>query len=94
VQQWLREPLLHFLLMGAALFAVYHWRNPTATNSDTSNRIELTNDDIRQLETGWTAQWQRPPNPEEMRKLVEEKVREEILYREGLALGWIGATRS
>jgi peptidyl-prolyl cis-trans isomerase C len=35
----------------------------------------------------WTSQWQRPPTPEEMRGLVESKVREEILYREALALG-------
>ena len=82
-----------FLLIGAALFAIYHWRNP-AVNSDTSRRIELTNDDIRQLEISWTAQWQRPPTPEEMRNLVEDKVRQEILYREGLALGLIEATRS
>ena len=86
-RRWAREPLLHFLLIGAALFVIYHWLNPTATNSDTSRRIELTNDDIRQLEISWTAQWQRPPTPEEMRNLVEDKVRQEILYREGLALG-------
>ena len=87
IRRWAREPLLHFLVIGAALFVIYHWLNPTATNSDTSRRIELTNDDIRQLEISWTAQWQRPPTPEEMRNLVEDKVRQEILYREGLALG-------
>ena len=76
-----------FYVIGAALFVIYHWLNPTAANSDTSRRIELTNDDIRQLEISWTAQWQRPPTPEEMRNLVEDKVRQEILYREGLALG-------
>src|SRR6478609_11930193 len=86
-RRWAREPLLHFLLIGAALFVIYHWLNPTATNSDTSRRIELTNDDIRQLEISWTAQWQRPPTPEEMRNLVEDKVHQEILYREALALG-------
>jgi peptidyl-prolyl cis-trans isomerase C len=85
--RWAREPLLHFLLIGATLFVIYHWLNPTATNSDTSRRIELTSDDIRQLEISWTTQWQRPPTPEEMRNLVEDKVRQEILYREGLALG-------
>ena len=87
IRRWAREPLLHFLVIGAALFVIYHWLNPTAANSDTSRRIELTNDDIRQLEISWTAQWQRPPTPEEMRNLVEDKVRQEILYREGLALG-------
>jgi parvulin-like peptidyl-prolyl isomerase len=87
IRRWAREPLLHFLLIGAALFVIYYWRNPTAANSDTSRRIELTNDDIRQIEISWTAQWQRPPTSEEIRNLVEDKVRQEILYREGLALG-------
>ena len=87
-KRWLREPLLHFLLIGTALFAIYHWRNPTATNSENSRKIELTSDDIRQLEVSWRAQWQRPPTAEEMGKLVEERVREEILYREAIALGF------
>ena len=87
LKRWMREPLLHFLLIGVAFFAFYRWLNPTSLNTDTSRRIELTNDDIRQLEISWTAQWQRPPTPDEMRNLVEDKVREEILYREGLALG-------
>jgi hypothetical protein len=83
----MREPLLHFLLIGVAFFALYRWLNPTSLNTDTSRRIELTNDDIRQLEISWAAQWQRPPTPDEMHNLVEDKVREEVLYREGLALG-------
>ena len=60
IRRWAREPLLHFLVIGAALFVIYHWLNPTAANSDTSRRIELTNDDIRQLEISWASQWQRP----------------------------------
>ena len=88
LKRWLREPLLHFLLIGAALFAIYHWRNPTVPSSNTSRRIELTSDDIRQLEVSWRAQWQRPPTTEEIGKLVEERVREEILYREAIALGF------
>jgi peptidyl-prolyl cis-trans isomerase C len=87
-KRWLHEPLLHFLLIGAALFAIYHWRNPTAANAENSRKIELTSDDIRQLEVSWRAQWQRPPTAEEMGKLVEERVREEILYREAIALGF------
>jgi peptidyl-prolyl cis-trans isomerase C len=87
VTRWVREPLLHFLLIGAALFGIYYWLNPAAANSDTSHKIELTNDDLRQLEVSFIAQWRRPPTSEEMSNLVGEKVREEILYREGLALG-------
>jgi peptidyl-prolyl cis-trans isomerase C len=87
LKRWLREPLLHFLLIGLALFVIYRALNPTAVEQGNRSRIELTNDDLRQLEVGWVAQWRRPPTPEEMRRLMESKVREEILYREALALG-------
>jgi peptidyl-prolyl cis-trans isomerase C len=87
VRRWLREPLLHFLLVGLALFALYRALNPQAVEPENRSRIELTEDDLRQLEVGWMAQWRRPPTPEEVRRLVDGKVREEILYREALALG-------
>ena len=52
-----------------------------------SKRIELTLDDLRQLQMGFAAQWERQPTPEELSGLVENRVREEILYREALAMG-------
>jgi peptidyl-prolyl cis-trans isomerase C len=85
--RWLREPLLHFLLIGLALFAVYDVRNRDAGRRDRSDRIELTADDVRQVGFAWVAQGRPAPSPEEMRALVDARVREEILYREALALG-------
>src|SRR4029450_12462709 len=83
----LREPLLHFLLAGAGLCAGYAWLHPGSLGRDTSHRIELTQDDLRQIAVGWLAQGRPAPTPDEMRSLVESKVREELLYREALALG-------
>ena len=87
LKRWLREPLLHFLLIGLVLFGVYRASNPVVVQQENRSRIELTDDDLRQLELAWMAQWRRPPTPEEVHRLVEGKVREEILYREALALG-------
>jgi parvulin-like peptidyl-prolyl isomerase len=83
----LREPLLQFLLGGFVLFAAYSALNPQAGDRYQSNRIQLTEVDLRQMAMVWSAQWQRPPTPEEVHSLVEDRVREEILYRESLALG-------
>ena len=83
----LREPLLHFLLAGAAVFAAYAWLHPESVALDASHRIELTQDDLRQIAVGWLAQGRPAPTPDEMRSLVDGKVREELLYREALALG-------
>ena len=86
VKRWLREPLLHFLLIGLALFMAYSLIAPKAPQTS-SNRIQLTQEDLNQLQISWAAQWQRPPTPDEMRGLIDEKIRQEILFREAMALG-------
>ena len=87
LRRWLREPLLHFLLLGAALFVGDWVLQPTPDSGGQSTRIELTDDDVRQMTVAWLAQGRPPPTPEQMHSLVEARVREEILYREALALG-------
>ena len=87
LQRWLHEPLVHFLVAGLALFVVYRALNPATTAQQNSHRIELTEGDLRQLDVAWMAQWQRRPTAEERRGLVDNKIREEILYREALAFG-------
>jgi peptidyl-prolyl cis-trans isomerase C len=82
-----REPLLHFLLIGLVLFVVYDRLHPGAENKSESSRIVLTPDDFEQLAVTWLAQGRAPPTPAEMQSLIELKVREEVLYREALALG-------
>jgi hypothetical protein len=86
-RKWLREPLLHFLAIGLVLFVADGVFDRGPDRSGNAGRIEVTEGDLRQLEVAWTAQWRRPPTPEEMRNLVAARVREEILYREALALG-------
>ncbi|HTY42041.1 MAG TPA: peptidylprolyl isomerase [Thermoanaerobaculia bacterium] len=83
----LREPLLHFLLLGAALFAVSRFVKPSADRTAPSRQIVLTLEDLRQLQIGFAAQWQRAPTEQEMLGLIESKIKEEILYREALAMG-------
>lgn len=83
---WYREPLVHFVAIGALLFGIYLWLNdPYATSNST--RIEVSANDIELLHARWMKQWQRPPTAEELRGLVEDHIREEVLYREALALG-------
>jgi len=87
IKRWLREPLVHFLLIGLVLFAVYGVLNPDPGREGSPNQIVLTEDDLGQLHIAFTAQWRRPPTPEELAGLINSRVREEILYREALALG-------
>jgi hypothetical protein len=83
----LREPLLHFAVAGLALFGMQRLLEPDARPITPANRIELTQDDLRQMSVTWLAQGRPPPTAEQWRSLVEEKVHEEVLYREALAAG-------
>ena len=86
MKRLLREPLLHFLLLGVALFAVNtHFKGDSG--SDTSKQIVLSLDQLKQLETYFEAQWRRPPTAQEFDAMVDNRVQEEVLYREALALG-------
>ena len=84
--QWYREPLLHFLLAGLGLCAVYGGFRAPAQREE-PRRIEITADDIPWLEIAWAARWQRFPTTLGMRGLIEDQMREETLYHEALALG-------
>ena len=83
----LREPLAQFLLLGLLMFAAYHGLRRGGDPAGRSGRIELTPDDLRQIGVAWVAQGRPAPSPQEMQSLVDARVREEILYREALALG-------
>lgn len=84
--KWYREPLVHFLAIGALLFGIYLWLNdPYATSN--SMRIEVSANDVELLHARWIKQWQRPPTERELEGLIEAHIREEVLYREALALG-------
>ena len=87
IKRWLREPLLHFLLLGLSLFAVYAYMHRGRLGIESSREITISFDELRQMDMYFESQWHRQPTPEEFRALVEDKVREEVLYREGLAMG-------
>ena len=87
LKRWLREPLLHFLLIGALLFGIYSWMNRGRMGVEPSKQIVVSMDDLRTMEAYFESQWKRPPTPQEFQAMVEDKVREEVLYREGLAMG-------
>jgi peptidyl-prolyl cis-trans isomerase C len=83
----MREPLVHFVIAGFALFVVYALLHPERFAADTSRRIELSATEVGRVELAFIARWQRQPTPSEMRGLLASEVRNEILAREAVALG-------
>jgi len=87
IRRWLREPLLQFLLLGLLLFLGYRALNGNPDQREQLRRIELTGDDLRQMSIAWVAQGRPPLTQDQMQSLIDARVREEILYREALAVG-------
>ncbi|CAB3801263.1 peptidyl-prolyl cis-trans isomerase [Pararobbsia alpina] len=83
----LREPFVHFLILGGVLFGFYALLQPKHAPSGDSRQVVLTRGDIDHLRLGFAAQWRRSPGADEMQALLNDRINEEILYREGLALG-------
>jgi peptidyl-prolyl cis-trans isomerase C len=87
VRRWLREPLLHFLIIGAALFIAYVALNRDPNDQKDRRRIVLTENDLSQMTLPTLAQGRPAPTIEQIRNLLEARIREEVLYREALAMG-------
>jgi len=80
-----REPLVHFLLLGVALFAVFSFlRDDGAANQE---QIVVSAGKIEHMAALFARAWQRPATREELDGLINDFIREEAAYREGLALG-------
>lgn len=85
MRRLLHEPLLHFLILGALLFGLYGWLHGGAAKA--ADEIVVTRGQLRSLQAQFERTRQRPPTAEERQELVDAWVREEIFYREGVAMG-------
>lgn len=80
----LREPLVHFLGIGLGLFLLYALVSPADSGGE---RIVISRATLAELAAAHQRTWGRPPTPNELDTLVDARVEEEILYREGRAMG-------
>lgn len=85
LKRWLKEPLVHFVAIGFAIFASYALLNRNAP--DTQGSIVVSPAKIEQLATLFSRTWQRPPTTSELKGVIDDYVKDEIYVREALALG-------
>jgi len=85
VGKLIREPLLHFLLIGLALFLLFN--AVSGRKGGVERRIVVNEAAVAHLVQRYQATWKRPPTASELRGLIDTHVREEMLYREGVAMG-------
>lgn len=84
VKGLLREPLVHFLLVGGLLFALDRDPGPAVAGD---RLVQVSAGRLEQMATVFSRTWMRPPTPEELRGLVRDYALEEIAYRQALAMG-------
>jgi hypothetical protein len=87
MKKLLHEPLLHFLLLGAVLFAVFGWKSRSEEPEQAGNEIHVGPAQVETLVSTFRKVWQRPPTAEELAGLIKEHITEEVLYREAKVLG-------
>jgi len=82
---WLHEPLLHFLVLGTALFLAWPFIADRVVSR--ANQIVISQGQMQRLVERFQRTHLRPPSPDELAGLVEDDIRSEVYYREGIALG-------
>ena len=85
MNRFLREPLLRFILLGSLIFVLYGLLSRPDASAD--RRIVVSPGRIENLALLFERTWQRAPTEEELQGLIDAHVREEVLCREGTALG-------
>jgi hypothetical protein len=85
MKRLIREPLVHFLLLGAALFGVYAALNRNASVSQED--IMVTSGQVENIAATFAKAWQRPPTDAELKAQIDQYVKEEIFSREAVKLG-------
>jgi hypothetical protein len=86
MKRLLKEPMLHFLLLGAGIFFAYSLVSKSSPGSE-PGKIVVTQGQIASMAEVFSRAWQRSPSADEMAGLVRDRVREEVYYREAIALG-------
>jgi len=85
LSKMIREPLLHFLLLGGGVFLLFGMT--TAGTIEKPNQIVVSQGQLELLSANFASTWQRSPSNEEMQDLIDKYLRDEVYYREALALG-------
>ena len=82
----LREPLLHFMFIGAAIYLLYGvFAEPLPEADDKT--IVVSAGEVEWMQTAWQKRWNRPPTSQEFDGLVQQYIKETVLYREALTMG-------
>lgn len=84
--QMAKEPLIQFLFIGACIYGVYALFG--APDDDAADKTIVV--DAKRIDGfigEWQRRWNRPPTRQELEGVINAFVREDILYRQAVAMG-------
>ncbi|MBB3237413.1 peptidyl-prolyl cis-trans isomerase [Phyllobacterium endophyticum] len=82
----LGEPLVHFLVIGGILFGAYYLAD-AGGGEPSGEEIIISSGEIASTAAIFNQTWQRAPTAEELDSLLSERIRDEVFYRQGVAMG-------
>ena len=85
LKKLLHEPLIHFLFIGGFIFFIYNISNKST--EDTSAKIIISKAQVQQLKLRWEKKYFREPTKEELNKLIDQKIYEQVMVKEAISLG-------
>jgi hypothetical protein len=82
----LREPLVHFMFIGAVIYLLYGlFAEPVVEETDKT--IVVTAGEVEWMQISWQKRWNRPPTAKEFDGLIQQYIKETVLYREAVTMG-------
>lgn len=87
LQQIVREPLIHFLIIGLMIYGSYQLFQGDSQNKVAINKISIDNLTLTELKDSFIQDNKRTPNQQELNELIESVIKEEVLYREAKKMG-------
>jgi hypothetical protein len=80
------EPLIQFLIIGAGIYGAYAmFGTPEEDFRDTL--VHVDSNRINAFISEWESRWNRPPTREEIDGLIQSYIKEDVLYRQAVAMG-------
>lgn len=88
IRRFFRDPLFHFLIAGAVVYGSYYiLSDPVDVSEGDEKTVVVSIREIEWLSIQWEKRWNRPPTREELNGLIDQHVRETVLYRQALSMG-------
>lgn len=87
MKKFIKNPLVFFFILGFVVFGLHSFLNRANQDNAETFTVDITSADIEWIRSSWEARMKRQPTQEELQGLISNFIRDEILYREALAMG-------